>query len=177
MAKIVKKSVAELIAGLNPCDAGRAWAEGQKSPQAAWKHCKRGDWMAWLLSALNYRGLLSERAVNIGRKVCRDVAESVVKRLPKSMPQRRELLGVLKKAHDFEALFDQLRDIAEGEGEAYDAADAVRTVLDMQCTGEDPFDYLSCMLEVNDHHLGAKLIRRRFPKAPDVSKLPRPMSF
>ena len=38
----------ELLTNLGACNGAIEWAAKYKTPQAAWKACKRGDWMLWL---------------------------------------------------------------------------------------------------------------------------------
>jgi len=44
-----KPTVASRIKKFYPCDEALTWATRYHSPLAAWKACKRGDWMLWLL--------------------------------------------------------------------------------------------------------------------------------
>ena len=41
------------LKALDPCPDALAWAKKQRTPAAAWKACKRGDWMLWLLGRLS----------------------------------------------------------------------------------------------------------------------------
>jgi len=41
------------VTDLNPCLEAIVWLKKQKSPQAAWRACERGDWMLWLLGKLS----------------------------------------------------------------------------------------------------------------------------
>ena len=41
------------VTDLNPCLEAISWLKKQKSPQAAWRACERGDWMLWLLGKLS----------------------------------------------------------------------------------------------------------------------------
>ena len=37
------------LVAMNACEDAVAWAAGQPSLAVAWKECKRGDWMLWLI--------------------------------------------------------------------------------------------------------------------------------
>lgn len=50
MVKIVK-DIMEPIA----CEEGEEWVKKQKSIPIAWRICKRGDWMAWLIGVRLYK--------------------------------------------------------------------------------------------------------------------------
>jgi hypothetical protein len=42
-----------------PCAPARRWANG-KDPRAAWRECKRGEWLAWLVLALQEQAGVGE---------------------------------------------------------------------------------------------------------------------
>jgi len=44
-----KKPWYAALAKLHPCTGAMEWVRTQKSAATAWKSCKRGDWMLWLL--------------------------------------------------------------------------------------------------------------------------------
>ena len=41
--------IIEKLRGLSACSEAVDWLSGQVSPSVAWRNCKRGDWMLWLL--------------------------------------------------------------------------------------------------------------------------------
>ena len=54
MARMTKKELQRAIEHLNACKAGHRYvrASAFKTAKAIWNHCKRGDWMHWLLLSL-----------------------------------------------------------------------------------------------------------------------------
>ena len=43
------KNHIEQLNKLGACEEAIDWAKGYKSAQTAWRYCKRGDWMLWVL--------------------------------------------------------------------------------------------------------------------------------
>ena len=45
----MKKHWSEKLVALNACTDAVAWARKQASAAIAWKECRHGDWMLWLI--------------------------------------------------------------------------------------------------------------------------------
>ena len=45
----MSKHWTDKLVGMNACHDAVEWARGYPSLKAAWKACKRGDWMLWLI--------------------------------------------------------------------------------------------------------------------------------
>jgi hypothetical protein len=46
-------NVSDLIRQYQPCYDALKWAENYTTPEDAWRECKRGDWMLWILGRLS----------------------------------------------------------------------------------------------------------------------------
>lgn len=48
----MKSTLSILRDDCDACRPGLSWFKKQKSPKHAWEHCKRGEWMLFILDAL-----------------------------------------------------------------------------------------------------------------------------
>lgn len=54
-------SYIDLLMELNACPDAIEWSKNYTTPQEAWKKCKRGDWMLWLIANLDKSKPFSEQ--------------------------------------------------------------------------------------------------------------------
>ena len=73
MAVAKRRTVADRIKRLHPCEAASLWAASYTSPLRAWKACHRAAWMLWILfCAYNLKPSVEKR-----RRIVRCMCEMV----------------------------------------------------------------------------------------------------
>lgn len=102
MPKMTAKKYEDFLDENNACLEARIWSRG-KTPQRAWKECRRPDWMIWLLEATLPEG---------GAKTLKDVFIARLKvhlRSEEDQKQAWEWLMLNYKTLTPAPLFRQLR--------------------------------------------------------------------
>ena len=77
------ESLNDLLVRLEACEDAREWARTQPDLATAWVNCRSGDWMLWLLDALDYH---NDRAYRL-------IACACVRETP--LPDGRKVWGLL----------------------------------------------------------------------------------
>src|SRR5665213_2960325 len=76
---------------LNACNPAVEWA-GDRDAKTAWKECKRGDWMLWLIDKANPEITLAIRK-KLVMCAC-EIVETSLKYLPKEEKRPAEALKI-----------------------------------------------------------------------------------
>ena len=111
------KHWSEKLVSINACSDAVKWARKQPSAAVAWKTCKRGDWMLWLIGKLHRSEPYSEKRKPIVRIAC-ECARLALEWMPH---KSRDALEVIEKWTRGEA---STEDCMKARSAAYAAADA-----------------------------------------------------
>jgi hypothetical protein len=119
-----KTEFSELLKNLNACEEAKVWAEG-KSLEAAWKTCKRADWMLWILvKMLKTKGFPNKRLVF---NSVADCAETALHLFEKKYPDdkiSREAIQAVRNYADDKITLKELKKYRAAADAAYAAAAA-----------------------------------------------------
>jgi hypothetical protein len=153
-----------------PCEEATDWLSGHSDPQQAWEACERGDWMLWLL------GHLSGPPLSEGRRpLVLAACECARLTLPHTKDGR--VLVCIETAERWaggEASAEELRE-AQADADAYAAAAA-----DADAYAAAAADAYAAAAADADAYADADaarkktqaecavIVRRHYPKAPDV---------
>ena len=134
------------LAALNPCHTAIAWAREKPSEATAWKTCRRGDWMLWLVGKLDTSAPYSDERRTIVATACACANLS-----REYMPQAsRDALGVISRWAAGETTIDRARldAVVSAAEAAYSACSAARSAADAA--------YSQC----------ADIVRQHYPRPP-----------
>ncbi len=125
----MKKSFHDYLTDLEACDGAVRWV-GKQSRKTAWRKCKRGDWMLWLVLKEN---LLDDKQL---RLFAADCAEHVLPIFEKEYPNDDHPRLAIQAARDFangkisKQELDAARDAARAAARAAARDDAWAAVWD-----------------------------------------------
>ncbi len=83
---------ATLLDTLNACEEAVEWAETQPDLQTAWKACRRGDWMLWLLAKTS----VDKNDPRLRLMAC-DFAEAVLHLVPEGEDRPRKTIETARR--------------------------------------------------------------------------------
>lgn len=105
---------------LKACNSAIDWV-GDKTVTQAWKDCKRGDWMLWLIDKSNPEITLALRR-KLVMCAC-EIAETSLKYLPKEEKRPAEALNVARAwARGEKVPIEEVKSAASAADAAYAAA-------------------------------------------------------
>ena len=111
----------------NACDSAIDWCKTQRSISAAWRECKRGDWMLWLLAHKVEQG--SKYHKKIVRVAC-ECARLALKYVPEGEERPRIAIETAEKWSGGMATLREVEDAAYAASVYAASADAASASAD-----------------------------------------------
>ena len=143
------------------CSDAVAWALTQKSAAIAWRDCKRGDWMLWLIGKVEKSGPYTKERKPIVRVAC-ECARLAWKWMPE---KSRDALEVVEAWTRGEATTEQCKEARAAAYAAAYAADAAYAAADAAAYAADA----AYAARVATFAKCADIVRKHYPKAPRLT--------
>ena len=181
---------------LGACEDALEWAAGQKSQQAAWDNCTRGDWMLWLLGKLSGKPG-SRKRKRLGLACC-ECARLALRHVPDGEDRPRIAIetaeawasGSASASAKGSVTLDQVRTAAYADAAAAYAAAATADAADAAAATADAADAAAAAADAADAAADAaataattataaatrkktlkecaEIVRRHYPRAPKL---------